>query len=373
MARTPQNPNPPAATPAPQPPARTGNGAQVPARQQPSPIGTLRDLLEKSKGQIAMALPRHMTPERLIRVTLTAVQRVPKLLQCDPVSVVGCVIQAAELQLELAGALGQCYMVPFFNGKTRKNEAQFQVGYKGLLALAHRSGQVKHVSAHEVYSGDEFAYEYGSHPRLVHRPAMRNRGEVVAYYATLTTTTGGDDFEVMSKEDVERHRQKFSKAADSGPWVTNFDEMAKKTVLKRLLKRAPMSIEAAKAVALDEYAEAGADQGLPLVEVSTQERAAMLRERLAQHQAPAEEVPALEHQPSQDEAEHDPRAEEPAETREQLTARAEGILKDAGWTAERLSDHLEQAYGVKDTADLGKLTDEQLQHFAGWLELTRGK
>jgi recombination protein RecT len=121
------------------------------------------------------------------------------------------------------------------------------------LDLAYRSGSVTTIQAHEVCEQDEFEIEYGIEPKLRHRPALTNRGAVIAYYATFTTKDGGYGFEVMSKDDIMAHAKKYSQSFGKGfsPWSSNFDEMAKKTVLKRALKYAPLKTEFARAVAAD--------------------------------------------------------------------------------------------------------------------------
>lgn len=129
---------------------------------------------------------------------------------------------------------------------------QFQLGYKGLIDLAYRSGEVSSIQAHEVHENDVFEYEYGLDPKLKHVPAQKDRGNVIMYYAVLKLKNGGVGFEVMSRDDVEKFAMKKSKAYSSGPWQTDFDEMAKKTVLKKVLKYAPLKTEFARAVATDE-------------------------------------------------------------------------------------------------------------------------
>ena len=126
------------------------------------------------------------------------------------------------------------------------------VSDKGLIDLAHRSGEFKNITAHEVCQNDEFEYEYGLEPKLTHKPALQDRGPVIAYYAVYTLTNGGYEFLVMSKEDVEKHARRFSKSYNNGPWQTNFDEMAKKTAIKALLKYAPISTEFARKTVSDE-------------------------------------------------------------------------------------------------------------------------
>lgn len=235
------------------------NGPKPVAR--PSPINTLRELLDKSRGQIALAMPRHMTPDRMIRVALTAVQRVPKLLECEPLSVVGCVMQAAELGLELSGPLGQAYMVPFWNAKTKRTEAQFQIGYRGFLRLAYNSGQVSTFYARVVRQGDVFKYQYGTNPKLEHVEAEKGRGEPTHVYSVLRMKDGSSDFEVMTWDDVLKHRDKYSKAYSDqrtrqySPWHTAPEEMGCKTVIRKLAKRSPLSPEIHVGVAEDEHGE----------------------------------------------------------------------------------------------------------------------
>ncbi len=247
-------------------------GTQLTTRDR---VATVRDLLEKSRQQIANALPKHLTPERMIRIALTTVQRNPKLLECDPVGLIGCVMEASQLGLEIGGILGQCYLVPYWNGKAKRREAQLQVGYKGFLALARRSGEVARFAAHEVKEADLFDYEYGSSAFLRHKPARGPRGQTIYVYAELLLKDGAYDFEVMSREDVEEHRQRYAQAS-SEPWQSAWDEMAKKTVIRRLAKRAPVSTEMQRAASLDEYAEAGIGQQLapPDMQVSRADQVA---------------------------------------------------------------------------------------------------
>ena len=148
--------------------------------------------------------------------------------------------------------LGQAYLIPFWNSKARALECQFQLGYKGLLDLAYRSGEVSTVMAQVVYENDEFEYSFGLEPKLVHRPAMEDRGNPEYVYAMFRTKDGGYGYEVMSIADVRAHAQRYSKSFQNGPWQTNFEEMAKKTVLKRVLKYAPLKSEFMRAVTQDE-------------------------------------------------------------------------------------------------------------------------
>lgn len=196
------------------------------------------------KAQFARALPAVITPERFSRIVLTAVRNNPRLGECDRASFFAAVMQSAQLGLEPNTPLGQAYLIPFWNGKKKVYECQFQIGYKGLIDLAYRSGEVSIIQAQAVHANDTFIYELGLEAKLVHKPLMEgDRGEAIAYYAIFKMKNGGENFAVMSRNDVVKFAQKYSKAYTDGPWQTNFDAMAKKTVLKQVLKYAPIHSE----------------------------------------------------------------------------------------------------------------------------------
>lgn len=212
---------------------------------------TLNGWLALYKKQISKALPSVITPERFIRMAMTAANSNPALHECDPMSFLGAALTAAQLGLEPNTPLGQAYLIPYKNNNKGITECQFQIGYKGLLDLANRSGVLRNVSAQVVYENDEFEFEYGLEPKLKHKPAMYDRGVAIWVYATYHLTNGGYNFEVMSIDDVREFAKSKSKAYNRGPWQTDFEAMAKKTVLKRVLKYAPMKSETASAVAND--------------------------------------------------------------------------------------------------------------------------
>lgn len=218
---------------------------------------TIKGLIVQMQDQIAKALPSVLTPERFTRMVLTAVSNNPKLGACTPNSFLGAMMQAAQLGVEPNTPLGQAYLIPYKNKGTL--EVQFQLGYKGLIDLAYRSGEIVSIAAHEVYENDEFEYELGLDTKLKHKPALKNRGNVILYYAVFKTKAGGSGFAVMSKEDIQKHAKKYSQAASSSfsPWSTNFDSMAKKTVLKQCLKYAPIKTEFVRGVAADETIKSG--------------------------------------------------------------------------------------------------------------------
>lgn len=218
---------------------------------------TIRTLLEKSKGQIAMALPKHLSADRIIRVAMTSIQRTPQLLECDPISLVGAVIQSSQLGLEPDGILGHAYLVPFRNTKKNRMEVQFIPGYKGLIDLARRSGQVNRISAHVVYENEPFTMEYGTKEILEHKPLPPStRGNRKGVYAVAVLNDGSAHFEWLWDEEIEAVKRQ-SKAANFGPWKTHEDEMVRKTAIRRLVKYLPLSVELAKAAAIDELADAG--------------------------------------------------------------------------------------------------------------------
>lgn len=230
--------------------------AQNAPQTQQSDAKTIDHLLKRLAPQIQRALPKHMTADRLARIALTTIRTNPKLLECTPESLMAAVMQSAQLGLE-PGILGHAYFVPFKNGKTGCTDVQFQIGYKGLLELVRRSGEVTSIAAHEVYENDFFEFEYGIDEKLTHRPNIAgDRGEVYAYYAYAKYKDGGHSFLVMSKKDILEYAKKYSKSyykgQFSGPWATDFDAMAKKTVLKQLMKYMPLSIELQRQLSTDE-------------------------------------------------------------------------------------------------------------------------
>lgn len=213
---------------------------------------TMQQYIKSMEKEIAKALPSVITPERFTRIVLSALSVNPQLGQCTPGSFLGAMMTSAQLGLEVNTPLGHSYVLPYRNKGVL--EAQFQLGYKGLIDLAYRSGEVEVIQAHIVYANDEFACEYGLEPKLTHKPADRDRGDAVKVYAVFKTKSGGYGFEVMSMDDVRRHAAKYSKAYNSNfsPWKTNFEEMAKKTVLKRVLKYAPLKSDFVRAAVQDE-------------------------------------------------------------------------------------------------------------------------
>ena len=208
--------------------------------------------IKQMQGEIRKALPSVITPERFTRIVLSALSANPKLAQTTPQSFLAAMMTAAQLGVEPNTPLGQAYLIPYYNNRTRCSECQFQLGYKGLIDLAYRSGEVTMIQAQIVYENDDFTYSFGLEPVLRHVPTHMERGEPVFVYALFKAKDGGFGFDVMSMADIRLFAQQYSKSYGSGPWQTNFEEMAKKTVLKRVLKYAPLKSDFLRGIAQDE-------------------------------------------------------------------------------------------------------------------------
>ena len=228
-----------------------------------SQVATLRETIKKSESQFAMALPSHVKPDRFLRAALTALNTVPKLNECTQTSVLAGLMQAAQLGLEVADVRGQAYLIPRWDGRDRCMKASFQLGYRGMIDLAARSGIT--VDVDEICVNDAYDYERGTNPRLFHKPALTDRGDVIAYYAVAHFPDGrAPQFVIMGKAEVEKHRDQFAstKSKDGtiyGTWVDHFDAMARKTVIRALLNYLPVSVELRQQAAI-EAQEAPADR-----------------------------------------------------------------------------------------------------------------
>ena len=227
------------------------NAATKPSTRTEAGRATMQAYIKRMEGEIKKALPSVLTPERFTRIVLSALSTNPKLQETTPESFLGAMMTAAQLGMEPNTPLGQAYLLPYYNSKKRCLECQFQLGYKGLIDLAYRSGEVSTIQAHVVYEHDKFSYAYGLEPQHEHVPAMGDRGSPTHVYAVFRTKDGGYSFGVMSIDDVRRHAQRYSKSFENGPWQTNFEEMAKKTVLKRVLKYAPLKSDFVRGVSQD--------------------------------------------------------------------------------------------------------------------------
>jgi len=213
---------------------------------------SIADLIKAMQPEIRKALPEVITVERFTRMALSALNTTPKLKECTQMSFLSALMNAAQLGLEPNTPLGQAYLIPFKNKGVL--ECQFQIGYKGLIDLSYRNPLVQTIQAQAVYENDEFEYELGLDSKLVHRPVLHDRGEVILFYGFFKLTNGGFGFEVMSREDIDAFAKEYSKSFDTSfsPWKSNYIGMAKKTVIKQPLKYAPIKADFRRALSTDE-------------------------------------------------------------------------------------------------------------------------
>lgn len=214
---------------------------------------TWADRIERQKPQLAKTLPKGIDPDRYARVALSTIKNPSsRLAECDPITVLSGVMDAASLGLELQGPLGQAYLIPRWSGKNKRMEASFQIGYQGMREIAWRSGIT--LEAVTVRERDHYIVRRGTDPQIDHQypddPAVE-RGDIVAFYATALFPDGRRQFETMSLREMEEFRDQFRAQKDGGPWDDHFESMALKTMVKQLAKSLPKSTELGQAVALD--------------------------------------------------------------------------------------------------------------------------
>lgn len=219
-------------------------------------LDTLRSMFDRSKGQIAQIVPKHLPPEKIARIVLSAASRTPELLNCTAQSIFLSALQSAQLGLEPNTPLGHAYLVPYRN-KNGTVEAQFIPGYRGLITLARNGGEVTGIVSRVVYEGDDFCVQYGLDEKLVHVPSFaagESNRTVVAVYAVATLKSGEKQFEVMTRSEIDAIRNRGG--TRGGPWATDFGEMARKTVIRRLCKLLPLSTEMVNALEAQRRVEA---------------------------------------------------------------------------------------------------------------------
>lgn len=202
----------------------------------------IRALLNKAAPKMLDVLPRtsNLQPEKIIRLALMDVSQNNTLRSCEPMTILTSVIHAAALGLQIGPFLGEAYLVP------RKGKCTLIPGYKGLAKLAMQGLSISGINARLVYKDDEFDVQYGTQPRIVHRPKLdgsRKDEDIVAAYMVADLRGGGQHFEVMTRDEVEK-RRKSSAAGDDGPWVQWYPEQVKKTVVRYGVKLLPASADA---------------------------------------------------------------------------------------------------------------------------------
>lgn len=223
--------------------------------QQHQQSGGFDVLLKKYWPRISAVMPKHMNPDRMFQLAISCYNQTPKLNLCTPETVLSCLMKCSALGMEPSAVdgLGRAYILPFKNKNTGKMEATLILGYKGMIDLARRSGEIKDISARVVHAGDEFEYEYGLTEGLRHVPSTDpiDGRPMTHVYMVAHFKDGGHYIDVMSKAEVDSIRKR-SKSPNNGPWVTDYEAMARKTVIRRAFPYLPVSVEAEGAVAQDD-------------------------------------------------------------------------------------------------------------------------
>lgn len=282
--------------------------AKLPANQAGG--GTVQAFFEANKGSLQAVLPKHVSADRLMKIALGALRTTPRLMECTVESLMGAVLWCAQLGLEPNTPLGHAYLIPF--KKKGKMEVQCIIGFKGMLDLARRSGQIVSIAAHEICENDEFDFAYGLDEKLEHKPALNNRGDVIAYYAVAKLQGGGYAFEVMSvdqvnairdregsnawKDEWDNGRPTGKRTKASSPWWDHPIEMGRKTVIRRLFKYLPISIELAEAAHADDNIgkqsfEHVLEGECAVVEDAPEQQEEAETPAAIEHQQPAMEIP----------------------------------------------------------------------------------
>jgi len=210
--------------------------------------------IEQRKDDLLAIMPKTLTPEKMMKFAINSLQRTPKLMQCSIESVYMAFAECLRCGFE-PGVFGKAHLVPFFNGRTRKYEAQFILGYTGMIQLARNSGEITTIEAHLVYGRDKFQYKVGEIPH--HEPCFDDdRGKIRLGWAYAKFKDGSYQVAIMSLSEINgimnRSKSKDKNGRLVGPWVTDYPEMAKKTLIRRLSKYLPLTIEAQQAIMRDD-------------------------------------------------------------------------------------------------------------------------
>lgn len=242
--------------------------------QQAPTEDSFKGLLERSWSRISAVAPKQMNKERMFQLALSAYNQTPGLAECSPASVLGCLMKCTALGMEPSAVdgLGRAYILPFNNKKTGRKEATMILGYKGMIDLARRSGELRDISARVVHEGDDFSFEYGLNEDLRHipSPAPLEGRPMTHVYMVAHFMDGGHYIDVMTKQEVDEVRKR-SKSPNFGPWKTDYEAMAMKTVIRRAFKFLPVSVEASAGAAADETVQiVNESEGMPLIEMPDQ-------------------------------------------------------------------------------------------------------
>lgn len=234
------------------------NGGDSPAQ--------LYELLQQQRSAIAAAAPKHLDPDRAIRIAWNAIRTGSGLLKCSPMSVLTSVMEATQLGLELDGVLGQAYLIPRRNKHTKRTEAQMQIGYRGLIAIAMRDPHMIAVNSGCVREGDEFDYREGTDGYVHHKRALRGRGEIYGSWCVGSMDRGGHVIYIAGEDDIRRAKAASHNPDQPGkPWHDHPDAMWAKTAIRRCLMNAPLSADILTPIVRDDYRDHGVASAAPVV------------------------------------------------------------------------------------------------------------
>jgi recombination protein RecT len=229
----------------------------------------VQDALNKNKQSLMALMPAHVNKDALIKVAISLASK-PDYADCSPVSFLQSYATAAQLGLQPNSPLGHCYLLPFFN--KGKKEVQLILGFKGMIDIARRSGQIESINAYIVYKSDEFNLILGVNPNIVHIPNLsceRQDSEISLVYAVAKLIGGGTQFEYLTMADIAKCRKSSKSKIEYSPWSTHFSEMCKKTAIRKLFKYLPVSLEISKAILADEQSESVINDDLLLNDLNT--------------------------------------------------------------------------------------------------------
>ncbi len=244
---------------------------------------TKTEIIEELRPQFDLAFPDPTDAARFVRIARTTIRYSPKLLGCTDESVVGALLLCAQLGLEPGGPRQQAFIIPRWNGRLKCNEATFQLGYRGVMELARRSGEILSIEAREVHEADDFEFEYGLDEKLRHRPADGDRGPLIGAYCLARFTNGGHYYSFVSDETIRKHHESRSHEPEkkTSPWQTDRAAMYRKTAIVAAGPYLPLSLKAMTAIAQDgtvhtegtgvDFTEVDAPEPPPFIDVPSEE------------------------------------------------------------------------------------------------------
>lgn len=342
--------------------APAGKGALTLAQQ----VHTIEDYLETNRKKITKALGKWMTLDRMLMLVVNSIRRNPDLGKCSPISIYSCVMQSAQLRLPPDDMRGLAYLVPFWNSKKGCFEAQFMPGFKGLVKLAKDSGEVKNVYARVVYSNERFEIEEGLNPRLEHVPLPpAERGTPKGTYTVTELKDGTKEFTFLWEDDIQLLRKR-SKAGGSGPWVTDPDEMRKKSTVRRAMKLRDLGSERlSKAVALDELIDTDVSSREEFEDDDFMTEGLAGKPPVAQPQEQAPAQPAAKQEPTDAEYTETPADGKAAQDAE-FSKQVFGMIQEMGWKPE--DEKRAKANKMIAEAGVSAALDYVTQEYEAWLK-----